>query len=157
MKKLVLSFGIALIFGNAISQEIKVVNNQFKTSTGDLYSGEYKDLNADGSVNFSTLIKDGLLDGPIVYFYPNGVRKETGSFKVGLKDGLWLRYDENGVKIGQGSYANGKKDGTWLVWDPSGIKRFEMQYKEGEKVDTWYEFDSTGSLVSERTFNMASK
>jgi hypothetical protein len=58
MKKLVLSFGIALIFGNAISQEIKVVNNQFKTSTGDLYSGEYKDLNADGSVNFSTLIKD---------------------------------------------------------------------------------------------------
>jgi antitoxin component YwqK of YwqJK toxin-antitoxin module len=70
---------------------------------------------------------------------------------------LWLRYDENGVKIGQGSYANGKKDGTWLVWDPSGIKRFEMQYKEGEKVDTWYEFDSTGSLVSERTFNMASK
>lgn len=158
MKKLLFSSAFLLLAGVQVwAQDIKLVNNKYQTSSGEVYSGDYKESDSNGKLTYSAIIKNGVLDGSVVYFYPSGNRKETGSYREGLKHGVWERYEDNGVKTAQGNYNEGKKDGVWLVWDANGVKRFEMKYKDGEKVDTWFEYDSTGSLTAERTFNMASK
>ena len=40
--------------------------------------------------------KNGVLDGPWVWYYDNGQMWEKGDYKNGKMDGPWVFYDENG-------------------------------------------------------------
>ena len=46
-----------------------------------------------------------------IKYYPNGNKKEEGTFKDGKKDGLWTWWYENGQKKKEVTYKDGKQEG----------------------------------------------
>jgi len=151
MKKMSLLLGVLLLTlsGGAqvtINEKGSYVNNDGNYFTGTLENTE------NGYKKSAFEIKDGQMNGEVLYYYASGKLMEKGNFVAGQKDGEWHRYNESGVTVGLAIYKEGKKNGTWMVWDDSGKKRFEMHYKMGEKTGVWYNWDENGELLSSKDF-----
>ena len=62
---------------------------------------------------------------------------EQGQIKDGVKDGPWVYYHDNGQLRSEGDYKNGKEDGPWVGYHKDGTvnEDFTGTYKDGVKVD----------------------
>ncbi len=56
-------------------------------------------------------------NGPMRYYFDNGMLMSEGSLKGGLPDGVWKFYTPDGKLTRIGKYVNGKKEGRWLKGD----------------------------------------
>jgi antitoxin component YwqK of YwqJK toxin-antitoxin module len=48
-------------------------------------------------------------DGPWIFYYPNGQKKEEGHFKNGNRVGIWAEWYEDGDLMWKGLWENGKR------------------------------------------------
>lgn len=80
--------------------------NGIDTSIAEYYpNGQIK-----GDINF---LENGRLDGPAIYYHPNGRIKSIGQFKNGKWWGKWKNFDESGNLLEYEYYdENGKFDRT---------------------------------------------
>ena len=120
--------------------------------TGTPYTGIFKEYDVAKRLISETGIKDGLLDGNSIVYYPSGEKKEIRAYLNGKKDGIWTNWNEAGLKTAQAAFKNGKKYGYWYVWDDKGITRYEMFYTAGEKKGVWIIRDDQGKLTSREEF-----
>jgi antitoxin component YwqK of YwqJK toxin-antitoxin module len=153
VKKILLIFCSLFLLGSLSAQEVQLKNGKYYSHDGILYSGLYKEFNANKTLLSETNISAGLLDGISIYYYDSGSKKEQRSYTKGLKDGLWINWNESGKKTAEARFNEGKKDGYWYIWDEKGTKRYEMFYKSGEKSGTWYIWDETGKQVTEQKYD----
>ncbi|MES2557943.1 MAG: hypothetical protein V4604_17440 [Bacteroidota bacterium] len=56
-------------------------------------------------------------DGPMKYYFDNGMLMSEGTLKNGMPDGVWMFYTPDGKLTRIGKYLNGKKEGRWLKGD----------------------------------------
>jgi hypothetical protein len=88
-----------------------------------------RDYYLDGSLQFESLMNKNALNGPAVYYHPDGVIKQSGNYKNDLRDGLWKYYYPNGRLEKEFYFINGyptvvtllSPDGDTLVNDGNGI------------------------------------
>jgi hypothetical protein len=78
--------------------------------------------------------KDGVKQGPWVFFHDNGKKAAEGGYRDGSKDGAWVYWYQNGQKAAEGQYLKGKKDGAWTEFNEDGSKAAERKYKDGMQV-----------------------
>jgi antitoxin component YwqK of YwqJK toxin-antitoxin module len=56
-------------------------------------------------------------NGPMRYYFDNGMLMSEGALKNGMPDGVWKFYTPDGKLTRIGKYVNGKKEGRWLRGD----------------------------------------
>lgn len=56
-------------------------------------------------------------NGPMRYYFDNGMLMSEGTLKNGMPDGVWKFYTPDGKLTRIGKYVNGKKEGRWLRGD----------------------------------------
>lgn len=56
-------------------------------------------------------------NGPMKFYFDNGMLMSEGTLKNGMPDGVWKFYTPDGKLTRIGKYVNGKKDGRWLKGD----------------------------------------
>jgi antitoxin component YwqK of YwqJK toxin-antitoxin module len=86
--------------------------------------------------------KDGIVNGLVTYWYPNGNKEQEGNNKNDIynnrkKYGEWIFYYENGQKKDIKTYINDIENGLATEWLQNGNKRAEGNYKGGEKDGQW--------------------
>lgn len=99
--------------------EGKRVGEWFYYVGDHLEEGKYRDGNKDGmwigyydeekkEKSFEGAYKDGAEDGTHIYYYPNGLVKETRLYKVGVKTGKWTLNQEDGTPYLTSDYKAGE-------------------------------------------------
>lgn len=56
-------------------------------------------------------------NGPMRYYFDNGMLMSEGTIKEGMPEGVWKFYTPDGKLTRIGKYVNGKKEGRWLKGD----------------------------------------
>jgi antitoxin component YwqK of YwqJK toxin-antitoxin module len=159
MKKVVFLVLSALSFGlNAQKLNEKGLYVNYDENSAILYNSELFNgivSETKDGIKAELTIKEGVVDGPVNYYYASGNLMETGVFTKGQKDQKWIRFNENGTTSAIAFYNLGKKSGTWLVFDDMGKKRFEMNYADGEKTGIWTSWDENGAVISTKDYSQA--
>lgn len=83
-------------------------------------------------VELEAYYKDGLLDGPSIYYSKKCKKDFYENFKNGLKDGLELAYYPNGRVKAEGNFRKGNLDGYYRIYDKNGNFSFESRSTESE-------------------------
>jgi antitoxin component YwqK of YwqJK toxin-antitoxin module len=154
MKKLFVSFLLIFILVNSLAaQEVILKKGRYVIrENGKVYTGIFKEYDAEKRLISATCIKNGLLDDSTTIYYPAGVIKEVRSYKTGQKSGIWKTWNETGKQTAEAGFKDGKKDGFWYVWDDQGVKRYEMFYENGAKKGIWIIRDANGDVMSREEF-----
>ncbi len=94
----------------------------------------------------------GLLDGPSIYYHPNGQVQDEVSYKNGTEEGWTRSYYANGQLQREIFYVDGQEEGLTRRFREDGTLLHSTQYKEGLKhgYETWYNPD--GSVLKKLLF-----
>ncbi len=76
--------------------------------------------------------KDGLLDGPSIYYSKKCKKEVYENYKNGLKEGLELEYYPNGRVKAEGKFRKGNLDGYYKMYDKNGLFSFESRSTDNE-------------------------
>jgi len=77
---------------------------------------------------------DGLLNGWVHHYYPDGTLKYEGKYVDNLPNGQHNWYWDNGKKKLSGRYVMGKKTGDWKKYDSNGILLITITYQNGKEL-----------------------
>ncbi len=80
---------------------------------------------------------------PLVFFHPNGQKREVAELRDGLRQGLTTTFDRDGVKDGEERYTKGLRDGLFIDFE-KGKPRRSANYALGEKDGEETEYFSDG-------------
>jgi len=95
--------------------------------------------------------KNGLLDGKITTFYPNGGLTETIMYSEGKKEGENLYYSPASIVIKRLNNTNNMLHGPAYYYDAHGNVIIEGTYKLDAKHGLW-KYYQNGKLVKEETY-----
>ena len=151
-KKAFLGISMILIVTIMFGQQITKKNGVYVNEKGEKYTGTYISYYQGEVKEAVYIIKDGLENGSVEFFYPSAEIMEQGNFKNGEKNGKWVRWSVNGNKLAEANYKKGKKDGKWIIWDERGVKRYEMYYAEGAKTGTWLMWDEKAQISNKKEY-----
>jgi len=93
---------------------------------------EIKWFDEPDCVEQETYFKDGVLDGPIVYYSKKCKRDFMETFKNGVKEGPEVTYYSNGHVKSEGTYKKGNLNGYYKVFDKNGKFAFESRSTDAE-------------------------
>ena len=83
-----------------------------------------------------------------VEYWPNGQKKEEGTFKDGKQEGKWTWWYENGQKKHEGNYKDNLRYGEWTYWYKNGQKKVEGTRKDVKLIEvTWW--DEDGNVIKQ--------
>lgn len=83
-------------------------------------------------VEHESYYKDGVLDGPSIYYSKKCKKDFFETFKDGVKDGLELAYYPNGNIKAEGNFKKGNLNGYYRVYDKNGNFSFESRSTDVE-------------------------
>ncbi len=76
---------------------------------------------------------NGLLEGPVKEFFPDGKLKLDGIYKNDKFHGEVKKYHPNGKLFFLERYKNGKRHGWWLTYDESGKELGRVLFQNGKE------------------------
>ena len=77
--------------------------------------------------------KNGLLDGFVSLFYPNGQKEWRHTYNNGILDGNYTKWHENGQMSMDGFFENGTPVGVWIWKDKYGNILKKETYRKKTK------------------------
>jgi antitoxin component YwqK of YwqJK toxin-antitoxin module len=100
--------------------------------------GIYCFFNADGSFSHFTSFKNGVMDGPCISCWTNGLLCAADLYSKGQRNGLARQWSRTAQLREEGSFAAYKPTGKHTFWfHHNGAKSHEIQYsEEGVPIDT---------------------
>lgn len=108
-------------------------------------SGRLLEAGCGRQVTWPAGLKDCKWSGPspLIFFHPNGQKREVIELRDGLRQGLTTSFDREGVKDGEERYSQGKRDGLFVDYE-NGKPRRSANYAGGEKDGEEIEFFADG-------------
>jgi len=98
-------------------------------------------------VELEAYYKDGVLEGPSIYYSKKCKKEFFEIYKNGLKEGLELEYYPNGRVKAEGKFKKGNLDGYYKIFDKNGNFSFESRSTESESNLTPNIADTANSVV----------
>ncbi len=93
---------------------------------------EIKWFDEPDCVEQESYYKDGMLDGPSIYYSKRCKKDFFETFKSGVKEGLELSYYPNGNIKAEGNFKKGNLNGYYKVYDKKGVFSFESRSTDSE-------------------------
>ena len=118
------------------------------TGTVKNYKVPEEDGVFDGKISF----KNGIIDGIVELYYPNGKLAKMATFKDGEKNGIQKEYYENGVLKEERFYKNDKLEGISKIYYPSGKVQIEASFKDNKLDGISREYAETGKIIDQTEF-----
>ncbi len=160
--------------GNSILEEAhgKRTPIRFKTTNSKNLVGDTLRF-PDGKLYSTYRTLDGVVDGVLNYYYPdgtlmsastsrlgwlhgatesrllNGIIATAGMSVLGDREGVWTFNSPNGKPYAKAFYADGYIDSTYVSFYDAGAKRSEATYSEGSQHGLSRTFAPDGTLVVE--------
>lgn len=108
-----------------------------------------RDSWASGEIQMTGTYKDKKLQkktGDFVYYYQNGSKKSSVTYRENSKNGLFQSWYPDGGIHSKGSYIEGKRHEVWTWYHQNGVKSAEENfYYDVVKEFTFW--DSLGNLI----------
>ena len=98
-------------------------------------------------------VKEGRLNGPTTHRNLAGQKLLVENYSLGKLDGLVVSYFDNGLKRSSAQYINGKKNGQHLLYYPSGGLSKVLFYKDGALSGDNFLYYKDGKLQHHFHFN----
>lgn len=100
-------------------------------STVVFCSGKHQDViqfYSNYTVRSTERLTDGLRNGRVLFYFPNGNPQVEANFANGAEDGPYIVYRQNGVPFYQGAYRTGQRIGIWEFYDEEGNLEHTIDY-----------------------------
>lgn len=114
------------------------------------FDGAFTKFHLDGSKKATMNYNEGLLDGEIKHYFPNGQTQHELFTKNDNKEGFCRSFFENGLKNLEGYYLQGDQIGRWNYYDIQGKLYLSKFYSSGE-VYGWEDRFFPNGLYQYRT------
>jgi len=111
--------------------------------------GEINDItmrNALGIKNREAGFARNYLQGPDIFYFPDGNIQSIAFYRNGVSDSMVVRYHTNGKKLRSGRHINGNEEGTWYTYYRSGEVSMIQHYQGGELFGNDSVFSEKGEL-----------
>jgi len=66
--------------------------------------------------------------------HANGVIQQSGYIVDGVLEGEWKEFDSSGNLTAVANYSSGKKHGDWKLYDSQGNLHYHIIYDNGKKI-----------------------
>lgn len=90
---------------------------------------------------------DGLADGPLYHFFPDGLPEEEAHYRNGVLEGWhmqWFPLDSVSKQLIMGEYKAGERNGPWAFYFGNGRLNAEGPYLHGRRTGLWRRWDAQG-------------
>ncbi len=92
--------------------------------------------------------------GTWTWWYPNGERRESGTYTDGKRSGEWTQWYPNGQRRSRGSREfdavthSSPREGTWTFWHETGVIIARGPYVKGLREGPWTFWYDNGDVAS---------
>ena len=87
----------------------------------------------NGNIEFVGHMRNQALNGPVTYYFENGVIRAKGEFLNGQRQLVWVWNYENGQKKNEYFYINDLAEGEWRKYYEYGTIKIIGIYENGKK------------------------
>lgn len=118
-------------------EEWSAVNSDgltFPVSTGVYITGDVKIFSEDGNLETIRRYKDGLLEGELANYHPNGKQAKSVEYTAGQKNGKEIWWQNNGYKSYSANHVEGKLHGKTFSWDERGYLVSQSEFDMGNPL-----------------------
>ena len=91
-------------------------------------------------------LKNGLEDGVLTAYYPNGKTRQETPYKNGVREGLTKAYYTNGQVSQETPHKNGVREGVTKYYEEDGVLSQEETHKNNLLEGTMKVYDEDGKL-----------
>lgn len=119
---------------------------------GDL-DGPYKFYYPDGTISSFQFYKGGLLDSTLRSYYHGGKVSTEGNYKLGNKVGVWKHYLEDGKLDYVENYVDGSLHGKRTYYFENGKPDTETEFDQGNRRGWTKRYDPDGSLLYQMRYD----
>jgi len=115
-----------------------------------LKHGKYIGYHTDGSIFEESTYVNGKVHGTrLLYFEGNKHIQTSETYVDGVMDGLLEEYHPNGQVAFTGKFVNDAMEGVWKKYNESGILIEEVSFKDSEENGPFKEYHLNGKLAAE--------
>lgn len=107
---------------------------------------------SDGSIESVALYQEGILNGALKQYYPNGQLKKIVIMKQGILEGPETLYYDTGATLSTGNYHAGKRQGPFRHYHPDGSEAAMYVYEQGLLEGEAWEWHHKGGLKSKQHY-----
>jgi antitoxin component YwqK of YwqJK toxin-antitoxin module/Tfp pilus assembly protein PilF len=126
------------------------VVSQGEAKGGDL---DFTSYYPDGKTKSAQLsIRDKLIEGKAIYYFPNGVMKSEFTYEKGEKNGPGKSYFKNGNLQKELTYKNDLADGYYIEYNIHGGLVKEGWYVDDEIQGRWLDYNSNGTISQDEYY-----
>jgi len=112
-----------------------------------IFDGYSYALDDQGCLLAEMYYEKGNLQGPALYFHPNGKLSKSIPYEKNVIDGKILYYDFNGMLIGETPYIRGEKHGLALFKGDSATPPYSEEYRDDLLIEATYH-DFSGNVIA---------
>jgi antitoxin component YwqK of YwqJK toxin-antitoxin module len=91
--------------------------------------------------------RDGIKDGPVTLFWPNGTTRTRGQYLDDRREGWWRSYHMDGSHRSLTHYVHGMKDGPRIYWDSLGRPSRAEVFVSGVPNGPFYRYFPDGRMA----------
>ena len=135
------------LYTGELSCEGNLKNGKFEGTLKSYHSTKEGNLFLWQKMEF----KDGLANGPVVNYFPNGEIQKRFNMKNDKLNGENIEYYENGIIKKLQNYKDNKLDGLYQEYDSKGVLEKVCNYKD-DKLEGNYKEYYNGRLFSDRNY-----
>ena len=135
------------LYTGELSCEGNLKNGKFEGTLKSYHSTKEGNLFLWQKMEF----KDGLANGPVVNYFPNGEIQKRFNMKDDKLNGENIEYYENGIIKKLQNYKDNKLDGLYQEYDSKGVLEKVCNYKD-DKLEGNYKEYYNGRLFSDRNY-----
>lgn len=111
------------------------------------YDGVFEKTDPDtGKLATTVTLKAGLMEGPMVGYSPEGVKKYEVPFVAGNEQGTARYYHANGEVAATREYEQGREHGEAVWYFEDGAVQMRGQYEHGQGTGLWEALHPNGQV-----------
>ncbi len=121
----------------------------FRDDTNRTFTGWMTEAYPDGTPKSQSQVSLGSLNGISEGFHTNGVLQVREHFVDGISEGLIQKWHPDGARLSEGVARNGQLEGTFRRWHPNGVLAEEITLRQGQPEGPSRAWFPSGSLKAD--------
>ena len=100
----------------------------------------------------STVVFCSGVNHDVIQFFSNYTVRSSERLVNGVRNGRVMFYHPNGMPQAEAYFVNGLEEGSYTVYQSNGIPYYRGTYSQGVRTGQWEFYDEEGNLVETRVY-----